>query len=491
MYKLCDTKMRAAVVFLDFTEDSENISRLLEECFSSGREYVYYNRKDSETLLNSGSIAKELEERKKRNLLDVPQKRFIFAFYLELFKTNKARIAAIHNLMRDFSENLCPKNASQIGYLICYRQNWEKESMLTAEDLQESIHENVPITVHGEYLLYGALFDSYQMQETALVRYLHMLSRDTNITKAALSNESGYLCAFAFERYDEEEAENNDKQIQEYKNWLEKEQDKWRDELCNKIVGHAKELIKGYFELEGNFAYLQKLFPRKASDYKRIFLFWHRLDSTSAPHIEEEKRKYETEYLEHLEQRADWNELRDWIRRNITYLDFKKVMNMDTRKDLMVHLEEMLLNEYKDLEYQNELKQKIIELYETKITESLNRLEGWRKEVIKTLHKKQDEAKLNGQYTDLTDCLKNIKKNICYSIPPAIVQQGHMEWLLSKEKIPDNYIQNSGIDIDIYQYPDLRPWKIQMLSIARYSPEDNLIVQILKKGKENEKQDFE
>ena len=83
MYKQYSMAMRAAVIVLDFAEDAENIHRLLKECFLSGREYAYYDRKTSEDLLESGSITKELEK-KGRGIGDTG-KQICFCFLSESF----------------------------------------------------------------------------------------------------------------------------------------------------------------------------------------------------------------------------------------------------------------------------------------------------------------------------------------------------------------------------------------------------------------------
>ncbi len=491
MYKQYSMAMRAAVIVLDFAEDAENIHRLLKECFLSGREYAYYDRKTSENLLESGSITKELEKKTKDGELEIPENKFVFAFCLNLFETNKTVVDSIHRLMKDFSANLHPENASQVGYLICYRQEWEKESMLTMDELSESINEKVTNTIHAEYILYKGIFGSYQEQETALVRYLHMLSRDTADTKASLLNDNGYLCAFAFEGYDEETAEINEKQIGKYMNWLRKEDEKWSSKLIHKIAGNARDMIKGYFDMQGEFAYWQKLFPRTAQDYKRTRFFWHTLASLTASHIEEEKKRCETEYLECLEQEADWDELKCWIQNNVYYADFKKLYEDDIRKGFLEGVKRILQNEYANLIYANELEQKAINLYEKKLIENLNGWEDRRRAVEENLYKLQAKVKSDGKYRDLPDCLRNIKKNIKFSLPPAIVRQGCMEWLLLKEGIPAMDSPGNGMyDADIFLYPDLQPWEVQLISVAKYKSDNKLIDQILKKGKIDEGQDL-
>lgn len=485
MYKLYDMKMKAAVIFLDLVENSENICRLLKKCFFPETEYVYFDRADSERLLSSGSIMNELVEMNNRKLLDVPGKKFIFAFYLELCKTDKAAVERVHKLMEDFSEILHPENASQVGYLICYRQDWEKASVLEGKNLKESIMREVTNTVHAEYLLYQEPFGTYDMQENALVRYLHMLSRDTSGTGANILRDKGYLCAFAFERYDDEAAKSDEKQIGEYNSWLQEEKREWENELCRKVVGHASELIEGYTALEGDFAYWQPLFPRRAGDYRRTSFFFHRLNAMSAPHIDEERKKVEVQYLERLEQKGDWHKLTIWIRNHIVYHDFNKLLKIDVCERFIEKVKRGLEEEYRELVQQKELEQAVIGLYEKKIKENLESWEDWHNEVEENLRRKKQEAELNGKYENIVDCLTKIKENIRFSMPPGIVQQDRMDWLLSKEQL-NNYLQNSGMDI--YQYPGLSLWKVQLVSVGKYDPDDRLIEQILKKGSGNEGQ---
>lgn len=490
-FKTWEMKTTATVVFLNFVEDSENIQKELRTCFATDKEYVYYDRKEAENLLESATLTKSLVEKKDRGQLIVSGDNFVFAFYLDMVRTNKTMVDRIHELMKDFSENLHPGSASQIKYILCYRQGWENTSSFTLKELQESVRKVVINTVHAEYLLYGSMFTPYKMQEEALVRYLHMLSRNTDAEKMALSYENGYLCAFAFEKYDGDAAKSNDRQIHEYNNWLHEEKDQHCRELCGRIVEHAKGMVKGYCDLLGEFEYWQKLFPRKADDYKRVSVFWHVLNSTITPHIEEEREKYKAGYLEQLGQEVDWDKLKDWIRKNITYHDFVNLRNEDTKKEFFEDTREALQNEYKDPGYQ-QMEQAILELYEKKIIENLEEWEEWHRVVEEKLQQKQEEARSNGKYTDMAQCLANIKGNVRFPLPPGISPQGHKDWLMLKERFPEDGLSDDSKDNSeefVCLYPDLKPCKVQMVSIVRYNPEDQLIDQVLKKGEADEGQD--
>lgn len=490
MYKTWDMKISAPVVFLDFVEGSD-IGSELKKCFITEKEYIYYNKEDSEELLKQGTITDSLVEKRNKGLLTIPGDKFVFAFYVDLFRADKDMVEKIHCLMEDFSDKLHPGNASDVGYLLCYRHDWEKESLLTSQELVASIHRNVSNTVHAEYLLYSSMFVTYHLQEEALVRYLHMLSRDTDAARAALSYERDYLCAFALEKYDVGTAESNDRIIMEYRNWLQKEKDKYCNELCNKIVGHAEGLVRGYYDIQGEFVFWQRLFPRKASDFMRVSLLWHKLNAESAPHIEEERERYKAEYLKQLEQKADWGELKNWLRKNVTYSDFRNLQDEDVKTVFMEDVKEALQKEYQDLRYDQQIEQAVLELYEKKIAENLNDLENWHKEVEEKLHQKQEEVQANGKYRNMADCMDNIKGNIHFTIPVGISQQGRRDWLMFREEFLESNLAGGGKNMgeDIYVYPDLRPCSVQLLSVARYKPEDNLFGQILKKGKGDERQD--
>ena len=49
---------------------------------------------------------------------------------------------------------------------------------------------------------------------------------------------------------------------------------------------------------------------------------------------------------------------------------------------------------------------------------------------------------------------------------------------------------NGMYDADIFLYPDLQPWEVQLISVAKYKSDNKLIDQILKKGKIDEGQDL-
>lgn len=489
---LCEMQMNATVVFFNMIEEADSLGHLLEECFESGKEYAFYKAEESGRLISGGSIMEELETRSDKKLLNVSQQqKFVFAFYLKMADASRERVGQIHRLMEDFSEKLHPGNASHIVYLICYRQDWKSTSALTKEELKASVHTSVRNTTHAEYIIYKSAFRSCQMQENALVRYLHMLSRDNSSMGIPFIKEQEYLYAFSFDCFDEEVTENSRKRIQRYNTWLQEEKDAGCSSLCQKIVEHARDMVDGYWDMLSDFAYWQPLFPRKEGDYKRVWILWHRLEYESASHIEKARKECIQRYLETLEQRVEWEKWHEWICANITYRDFKNLKSETALNKFMEGVALELRREWTQLMGEKALEEAILGVYRRKIMEMLGRWEEQRRKVEELLSVEQENMASNGKYSDMRECLRNITGNISFQLPPVLTRQGRKDWLLVRDALPGDMAELGSIggyaeDKDIYLYPCLYPWKIQLLSIAMYDPSDKSIGQLLGRKDEND-----
>lgn len=411
----------ALVIFLNYQSDNrkEIIESYLKDCFEDfTTEYLILDCLNKQYCNITGKEMFQLIRKKVDQLeINLPDsQRLIFCSYMPLEKLDEEQYKNINIRVKELAK-LLPGVSQQHIFCFSYENikplNQKKEEIVrTLRTLGKEFPPEISLS---EYLLYAAGFETLDMQEHALTRLLHILSRKDYFKVIRPTYGGNYLKMLQYTDYYEDRADFCQREIDKIKTWNIQEKDPDRNQFYVKTRAAVQPILEEFRRRKNSFEDNIQLYPASISEYRRHFFFWHIRD-VSADHLMIQKQK--KEFIRNIEkemlQNPNIDGLEKYVRNELYYEDGCS-LNEELQRGVFV---KRVLNYSENMEADDETRTFSVHLLtqiSEKLMESLEDLEERKINLHKEEQKYLRELKNAGRYSDLNHCFQNIYQDTKFS----------------------------------------------------------------------------